>query len=177
MAKSMKWVLTKTEQKKYTTAMTKELTLLRAKIGISQADLSNAIGISRQTYSAVESGSRDMSWNTFLSLICFYDHIAVTRQMLREAKVFPAEIFARFNDGRDADEAIVRSIAGIPASIVEHLDDSAFHVIRTVVMMEYARCMKLPSEEIIRAFDGVSFAPVGVDQEAEMVDAIHKLKG
>ena len=121
MAKTKKWTLTKAEQKIYTAAMTQELVLLRAKLGISQAELSNAIGISRQTYSAIENGAREMSWNTFLSLICFYDHNAITHQMLRDSKVFPTDLFARFNDGRDAESTRVRFIAGVPASIVEQL--------------------------------------------------------
>lgn len=34
--------------------LTEELPVLRAKIGISQGELSNIIGVSRQTYSAIE---------------------------------------------------------------------------------------------------------------------------
>lgn len=34
--------------------LTDELPVLRAKIGISQGDISNIIGISRQTYNAIE---------------------------------------------------------------------------------------------------------------------------
>ena len=49
--------------------LTDELPVLRAKIGISQSELSNIIGVSRQTYSAIETKKRDMSWNVFLSLI------------------------------------------------------------------------------------------------------------
>ena len=49
--------------------LTDELPVLRAKLGISQDDISNIVGISRQTYSAIETKKRKMSWNTFLSLI------------------------------------------------------------------------------------------------------------
>lgn len=38
--------------------LTDELPVLRAKIGISQGDISNIIGISRQTYNAIETKKR-----------------------------------------------------------------------------------------------------------------------
>lgn len=41
--------------------LTDELPVLRAKIGISQGDISNIIGISRQTYNAIETKKRKMS--------------------------------------------------------------------------------------------------------------------
>lgn len=177
MAKTMKWELTKAQQKGYIAALSQDLVILRAKLGISQAELSNAIGVSRQTYSAVENGYREMSWNTYLSLICFFDNNATTHQMLRQTKAYPFEMFSRFNDGKDPDEGRVNAIAGVPASMTEQLDEQAFHVIRTVVMLEYARCTGLPSEEIIKTFDGVSLSPVGQTQEAKMVEAIRKLRG
>lgn len=48
------------------------LPILRAAIGASQADVAAAIGISRQTYCALEQKKRDTSWNTFLSLFLFF---------------------------------------------------------------------------------------------------------
>ena len=48
------------------------LPILRAAIGASQADVAAAVGISRQTYCALEQKKRDTSWNTFLSLFLFF---------------------------------------------------------------------------------------------------------
>lgn len=59
-----------------------ELPVLRAKAGISQKDIANKIGISRQTYSSIETGKREMSWTTFLALIAFFQNNESTRQML-----------------------------------------------------------------------------------------------
>ncbi len=39
----------------------KELPVLRAKARISQEDIAEKIGISRQTYSSIETGKREMS--------------------------------------------------------------------------------------------------------------------
>ncbi len=46
--------------------LSEELPALRAKIGLSQDEISNIIGISRQTYNSIETRKRRMSWNTFL---------------------------------------------------------------------------------------------------------------
>lgn len=52
--------------------LTKNLPVLRAKIGVSQEEVSNIIGVSRQTYSSIETLKRPMTWSMFLSLILFF---------------------------------------------------------------------------------------------------------
>lgn len=59
-----------------------ELPVLRAKARISQEDIASKIGISRQTYSSIETGKREMSWTTFLALIAFFQNNDSTKQML-----------------------------------------------------------------------------------------------
>lgn len=59
-----------------------ELPVLRAKARVSQEDIANKIGISRQTYSSIETGKREMSWTTFLALIAFFQNMESTKQML-----------------------------------------------------------------------------------------------
>ena len=78
------------------TELTKKLTnylpVLRAKIGVSQDEVSKIIGISRQTYSALETGKREMSWNTFLSLILFFGCNEGTAEMLNGIGVLTPEL-------------------------------------------------------------------------------------
>ena len=176
MSKSTQWDLPKRQQDALIEALTQDLVLLRAKLGISQAELSKLIGVSRQTYSAVENGYREMSWNTYLALICFYDNNSRTQQMLRSSKAYPTAVFTQFNNGKNPDDTRFNSIAGIPASITEQLDEQAMHAIRTVIMMEYARCTKLSGEAVIKAFDGVDLAPSGRTQEARMIEALSRIQ-
>ncbi len=61
-----------------------ELPVLRAKGRLSQADTAEAIGVSRQTYSSIETGKREMSWKTFLALIAFFQNNENTKQMLND---------------------------------------------------------------------------------------------
>lgn len=63
--------------------VTDELPVLRAKLGISQERLSELAGISRQTYSAIESKKRKMSWGVFLALIAVFEFNDSSQKLLR----------------------------------------------------------------------------------------------
>lgn len=61
-----------------------ELPVLRAKARVSQEDIAERIGISRQTYSSIETGKREMSWTTFLALIAYFQNNESTKEMISE---------------------------------------------------------------------------------------------
>lgn len=63
-----------------------ELPVLRAKARISQEEIAEKIGMSRQTYSSIETGKREMSWTTFLALIAYFQNNESTKQMIGEIK-------------------------------------------------------------------------------------------
>ena len=72
--------------------LTDELPVLRAKIGISQDDISGIIGISRQTYNAIETKKRKMSWNTYMSLILFFGYNEKTTNIVESIGAFPSSL-------------------------------------------------------------------------------------
>ena len=92
------WELTQAQKDEYIQNLTSKLAALRAHADISQEDLANIIGTSRQTYYAIENRKRTMSWSTYLSLIFFYDTVENTTQMIRELGVYPMQLVERFND-------------------------------------------------------------------------------
>lgn len=59
-----------------------ELPVLRAKARVSQEEIAEKIGISRQTYSSIETGKREMSWTTFLALMAFFQNNDSTKHMI-----------------------------------------------------------------------------------------------
>ena len=69
-----------------------ELPVLRARAKVSQDVLAEKIGISRQTYSYIETGKRDMTWTTFLALIAFFKNNDLTRPMLSQIEGFNDDI-------------------------------------------------------------------------------------
>lgn len=84
--------------------LTEELPVLRAKIGLSQDELSNIVGISRQTYSAIETNKRKMSWNTFLSLLLVFGYNEKTATMLEMSGAFPVELKNILNADRRKED-------------------------------------------------------------------------
>ena len=83
----------KSEKEELILALTEILPILRAAIGISQGELADYIGVSRQTYSALEIGKRQMSWNTFLSLFLFFISNSETNNLLKTKKGFITQVY------------------------------------------------------------------------------------
>lgn len=153
-----KWALSDAEKDKFIASLTPNLPALRVLAEISQEELSNLLGISRQTYSAIERKIRKMSWSTYLSLILFFDHNKKTHKMLRMLSLFPRELIIRFNEGEDYSSFELSTFLGAQSQdIIDHLDDQAKQTIHSIVMMEYARCTQLPSDAIIKSFGGVTY--------------------
>lgn len=65
-----------------------ELPVLRAKARVSQEIIAEKVGISRQTYSALETGKREMAWTTFLALVTFFQSNEQTKPMLDQISGF-----------------------------------------------------------------------------------------
>ena len=160
MENQTNWLLSDEDKEKFISALTPELVLLRTKAEISQEELAVLIGTSRQTYGAIERIARRMSWSMFLSLIMFYDYNQKTHQMIRAIGAFPYEIIKHFNDGVDLRDVEIGSLLGDGMkTIVDSLDEQALRSIRTLVMVEYARCTHTPGDVVVKSFDGKNFNP------------------
>lgn len=72
--------------------LTRELPVLRARLGASQADIAERIGISRQTYNSIETKKREMNWTTFVALIAVFQNNQETKRMLGTIDGFEREI-------------------------------------------------------------------------------------
>ena len=94
---SEKWQINKDYKNISIAILQDNLSALRAKAGINQEELANIIGISRQTYYAYETKKQTMNWNTFMATIFFFHKINSTSTMLNELKVYPIDLFDRFN--------------------------------------------------------------------------------
>ena len=141
MDNASRWLLTDAEKDSFIATLTPNLAILRTQADVSQEELANLIGVSRQTYSSIERKMRRMSWSTYLSLVLFYDHNQKTHKLMRSLSLFPTELIVRFNDGVDFSSfELSRFLGNETQEIVDKLDEQAKGVIRAIVMMEYARC-------------------------------------
>ncbi len=75
--------------------LSENLAALRAKAEITQEELAGLVGISRQTYYAIETRRRELSWNTYLSLLFFFDTNVLTHNMLRDINAYPVELVVK----------------------------------------------------------------------------------
>ena len=57
-----------------------ELPILRARIDMTQDEIGEIAGLSRQTYSALETRKRKMTWSNFMALLFVFYYNPVTRE-------------------------------------------------------------------------------------------------
>ena len=72
--------------------LTDELRVLRAKIGLSQQNLANKMGVSRQTYGAIESKKQKMTWSNFLALLLLFSSNDGSAEIIARIGAYPPEL-------------------------------------------------------------------------------------
>lgn len=164
--------------------LTTELNTLRAKAGIPQEELAKIIGVSRQTYGAIERRDKTMSWATYLALIFYFEHNNKTSQILRLTGVFPDEFILNINNGEPfINYAQSDKIDPAMNEMIENLDEQGLHSLKTMLMVEYARCKRLPGDYGVKAFDGKGFndnvtqGDVNADQALKRIREKRKERG
>jgi len=68
--------------------MTENLPMLRAKLGITQTELCEKIGITRQTLTAIENDRREMSWIMFVALSHLFMQSKDTKMLLSVLDIY-----------------------------------------------------------------------------------------
>lgn len=166
--------LNEDERNELISRLVDELPVLRTKLGISQTDLANLIGVSRQTYSSIETKRREMSWGIYLSLVLVFDNNNQTHDYIRKLGLFPQNI-VRAKETSGLEQAISSFIPLDNDDIRNHLDERAIHAIETVIMLEYARCNNMTGDAVIKSFDGKRMVPLS-EQDSQIKTALGKIK-
>lgn len=83
--------------------MTENLPVLRKKLGVTQTELAELIGVSKYTILAIEKNQRRMTWNTFLSLVLVFSKNKDTDKMLTFFEIYTDE-FNDFIKNRNKEE-------------------------------------------------------------------------
>ncbi len=171
MEAESRWLVTEERKQKLITTLSDNLQLMRVKLGVSQEELSRIIGISRQTYSSYETGKRMMSWQVYMSLVLFFDINPSTHELLHHLGCFPDILIDK--TGTSTLEA--SSDHSDILEMLSKVDEQALRSIRTVLMVEYARCTHTPGDFVLKAFDGSRFKkPIEIDQDIR--NAIENIK-
>lgn len=84
------------DRSKYVKLMSINLPVLRAKLSLSQTELADLIGVTRQTISSAESGARDLSWTNFVSLMFIFTQSEMTFPLLETLGIYTQELAESF---------------------------------------------------------------------------------
>lgn len=72
--------------------MSDNLVALRTMLHLTQAQLAELMGVTRQTLVLYETGKRVMTWNTFLSLMFIFTQKKETRELLNILNIYTNEL-------------------------------------------------------------------------------------
>ena len=117
-----------------------------------------------------------MSWQVFLSLVLFFDANKATHSLLHHLECFPNVLIDKtFEQDIPAEIDNVDSNKEL-LQMLSKLDEQALHSVKTVLMVEYARCSKIPGEAVIKAFDGSGFVGTLTSNNKELDLALDRIK-
>ena len=71
--------------------MTENLPMLRKCLNLTQEELADKIGVSRSTIISIENNKREMTWNTFLSLMLLFIKNESTNKLLNVLEIYTDE--------------------------------------------------------------------------------------
>ena len=78
--------------------MTDNLPMLRKRLELTQEELADKIGVSRSTIISIENQKRDMTWNTFLSLVLLFIKNENTNKLLNVLEIYTDEFHGFIKD-------------------------------------------------------------------------------
>lgn len=84
--------MTDIQKEELITAMTDNLQMLRVRLGLTQVQMAEMIGVGRQTYLTVENKRHKMSWNMFLSLLMVFTKNKETDAVLNVIGIYTDEL-------------------------------------------------------------------------------------
>jgi len=84
--------MTESERKKVLTNMANNLQMLRVRLGLTQNELADKLGISRHTVMNIENKKRNMEWNNFLALLLLFSSNEDTSKLLSVLEIYTDEI-------------------------------------------------------------------------------------
>lgn len=78
-------------QNEYIETLIKNLPILRAATSMTQAELADKVGVSRQTIVSIETRKRPMPWSLYLAIICVFKQYEETKKLLETFELFNSD--------------------------------------------------------------------------------------
>lgn len=83
--------------------LVENLPSLRARVGLTQEEVAHMLSVSRQTYYSWENKKSEMPWSAFLAIVYIFDSFTSTHEMIRELRIYPIDLFKKFNGELEID--------------------------------------------------------------------------
>lgn len=111
-----------------------------------------------------------------LSFSCtFFDANNATHDLLHHLECYP-DVLA---DNTHYENNLVE-LEGDSSNQILHMlskiDEQGLHSVKTVLMVEFARCSKISGEAVVKAFDGVGFVETLSLKEKEVGQALNRIR-
>ena len=90
--KTMSMTLDEKSKKMYCEALAENLPVFRAKLGVSQEELANRIGLSRNMLACIETKKKEMSWITFVALALLFLKNEDTAPIFKSLNIYDEEL-------------------------------------------------------------------------------------
>ncbi len=162
----LKWSFSFAEKKKHIRALTKCLRELRETAGVTQGELAEIAGVSRQTYGSIELKKREMSWSTYMSLIFFFDYNPYTHGIIRQKDLFHSS----FDDAADYREQLLEMEGGNMNS------RDLFEDIRVILGLDYISDIRF-EQNTKRAIVALQMIDLSKYTLAELSDMANYING
>ena len=83
----------------------------------------------------------------------------------------------KFNAGNETRDVNLGIFLGEGADvIIESLDEQAKRSIRTMILVEYARCTSTPGDVVVKSFDGMNFTATQTIADVEAEKALKAIR-
>ena len=79
-------------QEAFIEKMVKNLPVLRASVRLSQRQLAEKIGITRQSMVSIETHKRPLSWSLYLALVLVFYHFEDSKKLMENYELFDEEV-------------------------------------------------------------------------------------
>ena len=80
--------MTEESKKKLIKNMTNNLQMLRVRLGLTQNELADLLGMSRHTIMYIENEKCEMTWNNFLALVLLFAKNEDTNKLLNVLEIY-----------------------------------------------------------------------------------------
>ena len=88
----MKTNIDKETKKVYCERLSKNIPVLRAKLGVSQAELAQRVGIARSSLALYEVGKKDLPWSVFVAMLMLFLSNEETKAVFNSLNIYDKKL-------------------------------------------------------------------------------------